>query len=102
MNTSHLRLFVLLLCTQLFGLATLRAQILRELTTPVADVTLTSVLASSISAQVSYGMRMTDVEYVGTNTFGNPLFDATFVQNTGAYQGGWWWYYNITSSQLSS
>ncbi|MFT4514534.1 MAG: hypothetical protein ACI91B_003245 [Planctomycetota bacterium] len=102
MSTSSLRLFAFVSLAQLFGLAAARAQDVRELTAPVADITLTSALVSTISTQASASYRGIDLEWVGTNGAGNPLFDAELVQNIGPYASGWWWYYGMTGTQLSA
>jgi len=73
----------------------------RERTEVIADHTIFNANASSVSFWTSNGFRLIDLEYVGTSS-GQPLFDASFVQNIGNYQSGYWWYYGLTAATLSS
>lgn len=78
------------------------AQNLRELSDKVADRIRFNVTPSTISSEISNGWRLIDLEYVTTNGFGTPIFDASFVQNTGNYQGGYWWYYGLNATSLNN
>ncbi|MFY9343957.1 MAG: serine hydrolase [Planctomycetota bacterium] len=80
----------------------LLAQDVRELSTPVGQVTLLGVATSTISNSISGGYRLVDLEYRGPNILGTVLYDAVLVQNTGAYAAGWWWYTGQTAAQVSS
>ena len=102
MTTLHVRMLRLLLPAVLLGLTSVRGQDVRELTDPVAQLTLTSATVATVNSHIAAGMRIVDLEVIGVNSQGVPVFEVSFVQNVGAYQSGWWWYYNLTGSQLSS
>ncbi len=89
-------LSVLAAASALFG------QDVRELSTPVGNLTLVGVTTSTINTQVSNGYRLVDIEYRGTSLLGGTTYDAVFVQNTGSYAEGWWWYTGVTGTQVSS
>ncbi|MCA8973949.1 MAG: serine hydrolase [Planctomycetes bacterium] len=80
----------------------LTSQDVRELSTPVAHVNLVGVTASAITNQINNGYRLVDIEYRGVSLLSGTIYDAVFVQNTGAYAAGWWWYTGLTSAQVSS
>jgi len=91
------------LCAALLTLvSSLPAQNLRELSDVVADKIRFNVTSSTINSEISNGWRLVDLEFVTLNSFGTPVFDASFVQNVGNYQGGYWWYYGLTATTLSN
>lgn len=82
--------------------AIVHAQDARDLSTPVGNVQLVGVTATTISNTIAQGFRLTNITYRGSNLITGTTFDAVFVQNTGPYAIGWWWYYNLTAAQVSS
>lgn len=102
MTTMLTRLSMALGAALLALASSLPAQDLRELTDEVAEKIRFNVTSSTINSEVANGWRLVDLEFVTLNGFGTPIFDASFVQNTGNYQGGYWWYYGLTASTLSN
>lgn len=79
----------------------LTAQDVRELSSPVATRTLVGATIQTIASTTSAGYRLVDIDYRETSALG-ALYDASFVQNTGAYNEAWWWYTGLTAAQVTS
>ncbi|MEZ4631272.1 MAG: serine hydrolase [Deinococcales bacterium] len=54
--------------------------------------------ASQLSAKISEGYRIFDLEIYSVSPL---LFNAVMVRNSGEYASGWWWYYGQTAAQVS-
>jgi hypothetical protein len=91
------------LSSLVLGLAALLpAQDVREQSTITAHANLVGVSTTTITNTINNGYRLVDLEYRGTNILGTSLWEAVFVENSGAYAEGWWWYTGLTSAQVST
>ncbi len=81
--------------------ASLVAQDVRELSTPVGQQNHIGVTAATIDNAIAGGWRLVDIEYRGV-VAGNATFDAVLVQNAGAYAINTWWYHDKTAAQVGN
>lgn len=97
--TQHLRHLLALTALGLALSPQLPAQAQHDVTDPTAWQWFTGVSVATLSAQVSNGYRIVDIEVDDDD----PLtLTAALVQNSGNYAKSWWWYVGATSTQVNS